>query len=426
MFPAVIIGTQWGDEGKGKIVDLLCENANMVVRYQGGNNAGHTIVINGKKTVLHHVPSGILRSDIVCVIGNGVVVDPEILLQELEGLKNNGVSVTPQNLIISNSAHVIMPYHKLFDKLKEEAASAGKKIGTTGRGIGPVYTDKASRKGIRFYHLMDEKLFRDRLHDNVIEKNDYLKAMGHEPLDEQAIFDEYMKYANKLRPYMKDTTYLLNEAVKNKNVIFEGAQGTLLDIDFGTFPFVTSSNASIGGVFCGSGIPANKLNSIVGIVKAYVTRVGAGPFPSEQTEGAGLHMQKVGHEYGSTTGRPRRCGWFDAIATGYSIMINGVTDVAITKLDVLSGLDELKICTGYKGPDGQITKEFTCNITELAKFEPVYETVPGWGEDITGVRDFSDLPKNAQTYLNKLEELMGAKISIISVGPGREETFLKD
>jgi adenylosuccinate synthase len=424
-FPAAIIGTQWGDEGKGKIVDLLCENADVVVRYQGGNNAGHTIVINGKKTILHHIPSGILRTDTICVIGNGVVVDPKIILEELNNLEANGVKVTPQNFVISSSAHVIMPYHKLYDKIKEEAASAAKKIGTTGRGIGPVYTDKTSRKGIRFYHLMDDLLFKDKLHENVIEKNHYLKSVGQGSINEQEIYEEYKNYADRLRPFVKDTVYMLNEAVRTKNVIFEGAQGTLLDIDFGTFPFVTSSNASIGGVSCGSGIPASKIKSVVGIVKAYTTRVGAGPFPSELSDDSGIHLQKVGHEYGSTTGRPRRCGWFDAVATHYSVMINGITDAAITKLDVLSGLKQLKICTAYKKPNGTITHEFTCNITELAKYEPVYETLDGWTEDITGVRKFEDLPKNAQIYLNRLEELIGTKISIISIGPGRDETFIK-
>ncbi len=421
----VILGTQWGDEGKGKIVDLLSKDAEVAVRFQGGNNAGHTLVVNGKKTILHLIPSGILRKGTRCIIGHGTVVDPKVLLEEIKGLRDNGIEVTPENLVISKNAHVIMPYHRVLDGAKENKLSDEKKIGTTGRGIGPVYTDKAARTGIRFYHLIDSKQFREMLHDALIEKNAiFTKIYGIDKLDEDKIFEEYSKYADELLPHIKDTLYELNEAVdSDKNVIFEGAQATLLDIDYGTYPFVTSSNPSIGGLCTGCGIAAHKIKRINGIVKAYLTRVGAGPFPTELTEGSGIHMQKVGHEYGSTTGRPRRCGWLDIVANKYCIMINGITDVTITKLDVLSGLKEIKLCTGYK-IDGKETKEFDCDIAVLAKAEPIYESFTGWDDDITGVKDFLDLPDNAKIYLKRVEELLGAKISIVSVGPDRDQTIV--
>ncbi|MGB6010096.1 MAG: adenylosuccinate synthase [Desulfobacterales bacterium] len=419
----VIVGTQWGDEGKGKIVDLLAEYADMVVRFQGGNNAGHTMVVNGEQFISHLVPSGILQKK-TCLIGNGVVVDPSVLVEELDKLKNKGIDVGPNLIKISEKAHVIMPYHKQID-LARERMKGDQKIGTTGRGIGPCYEDKASRRGIRFVELIDAEVFKETVHAVLEEKNFYLKHyLSLEPLDPESIVDQYQGYAERLAPHVVNISIVMNQAVKaGKQILFEGAQGTHLDIDHGTYPFVTSSNTVSGNACCGAGIGPKEITGVIGIVKAYTTRVGRGPFPTELFDEIGDTIQKKGAEFGATTGRKRRCGWLDTVLLRNAARLNGLTGLVITKLDVLDGLTSLKICTGYEY-NGETLDDFPAALKTLVACKPVFETLPGWSEDISGIRKLEDLPKNARRYLDRIEELLETPIDIVSVGPGRNETII--
>jgi adenylosuccinate synthase len=420
---AVIVGTQWGDEGKGKIVDLLAETADMVVRFQGGNNAGHTMVVKGEQFISHLIPSGILQKK-TCVIGNGVVVDPEVLLAEIDALTRRGVDVGPAMLKICEKAHLIMPYHQAVDHAREKF-KGDKKIGTTGRGIGPAYEDKATRRGIRFVDLLDPELFAEKVNTILDEKNFYLKNyLSAETLDSKEIIDQYQAYAQRLAPYVTNISVTINAAIKdNRQVMFEGAQGTHLDIDHGTYPFVTSSNTLAGNACCGSGVGPKQINDVIGIVKAYTTRVGQGPFPSELFDDIGDKIQKKGAEFGATTGRRRRCGWLDTIILKNAVRLNGLTGLAITKLDVLDGLDSIKICTGYDY-NGKTLTEFPASLKVLGDCKPIYETLPGWPEDISGMRKLDDLPQNSKNYLDRIAELTEAPIDIISVGPDRDQTIV--
>jgi adenylosuccinate synthase len=420
---AVIVGTQWGDEGKGKIVDLLAETADMVVRFQGGNNAGHTMVVKGEQFISHLIPSGILQKK-TCVIGNGVVVDPEVLLGEIDALTRRGVDVGPAMLKICEKAHLIMPYHQAVDHAREKF-KGDKKIGTTGRGIGPAYEDKATRRGIRFVDLLDPELFAEKVNTILDEKNFYLKNyLSAETLDSKEIIDQYQAYAQRLAPYVTNISVTINAAIKdNRQVMFEGAQGTHLDIDHGTYPFVTSSNTLAGNACCGSGVGPKQINDVIGIVKAYTTRVGQGPFPSELFDDIGDKIQKQGAEFGATTGRRRRCGWLDTIILKNAVRLNGLTGLAITKLDVLDGLDSIKICTGYDY-NGKTLTEFPASLKVLGDCKPIYETLPGWPEDISGMRKLDELPQNAKNYLDRIAELTEAPIDIISVGPDRDQTIV--
>jgi len=423
MSVSILVGSQWGDEGKGKIVDILSTDYDVVVRYQGGANAGHTIIIDDKQYVLHLIPSGILREGVDCVIGNGVVIDPKALLEEIEFLESHGIK-TEGRLFISQNAHLIMPYHKLLDSLNEQSKSDSNKIGTTGRGIGPCYYDKYSRKGIRISDLLDKEELEKKIRDNVNEKNDFIKKVfGQQELNVDAIVKEYLEFDKKIDKYIKDIPTFLNKAIEqNKSVLLEGAQGALLDIDFGTYPFVTSSNPTAGGACTGTGIAPTKITSVIGIVKAYTTRVGNGPFPTELKGEIAEKLRKIGAEFGATTGRPRRVGWFDAFLMNYSRMINGIERVAITKLDVLSEFDEIKVCTGYKY-NGKELNTFPSDLKVLENIEPVYQTLPGWKLDISNIRSYEDLPQNARDYLSFIAEHCGFEISIVSVGPKRVETI---
>ncbi len=413
MSSTVIIGAQWGDEGKGKIIDIFAQEADIIVRYQGGNNAGHTIVIDEKEFILHLIPSGILREDKVCVIGHGVVLNPEAFLRELEYLKVNGVNVSGR-VYISEMTHLIMPYHLYIDSASEKEY----KIGTTMRGVGPAYEDKIGRHGIRAIDLLDTDVFKEKLKRNLKMKSHILGNI----FDYDQILEEYLMFGEILKEYIKDTTLFLSESLKNgKKLLFEGAQGTLLDIDYGTYPFVTSSNASVGGVCTGTGIPPNKIDKIIGITKAYSTRVGEGPFPTELHGEFGEEVRKKGNEYGATTGRPRRCGWFDAVALRYSARVNGFDSLVITKLDVLSHLETIKIGVGYKYK-GQILNEFSHDLNVLNGCEPVYEELPGWMQDISGVRSFDEFPQQAKDYLKRLSDLTETKIDLVSVGAERTQT----
>lgn len=419
----VLVGSQWGDEGKGKIVDLLSEKFEVVVRYQGGANAGHTVEIGSKKYVLHLIPSGILRDDVVCVIGNGVVIDPVALLDEIALLESHGISVKGR-LFISHNAHLIMPYHKLLDSISE---SGKVKIGTTGRGIGPCYIDKYARKGIKIIDLLYPKILEEKIRQNLEEKNLLLKNIYNvEELDVEKIIAQYLEFDKQIDVYIKDVPAYLNQAIEEgKSVLLEGAQGALLDVDHGTYPFVTSSNPTSGGACTGTGIPPNKVTDVIGIVKAYTTRVGEGPFPTELPDQEGEELRQQGNEFGATTGRPRRCGWFDAFLVRYSALINGITSVAITKLDVLSMFDEIKVCTGYEF-EGKLLKSFPTDFQKLSSVKPVYVTLPGWKEDISGCSSYNQLPENAKKYLRYISEAAGITVSIISVGPKRESTFVTD
>ena len=419
----VVVGTQWGDEGKGKIVDLLAADADVVVRFQGGNNAGHTMVVDGEQFISHLIPSGILQQK-VCVIGNGVVVDPEVLIGEIDYLTSKGIAVNPETLLISDRAHVIMPYHKLVDHGREKM-KGDNKIGTTGRGIGPSYEDKATRRGIRFVDLIDPEAFKERLEAIVPDKNFYLeKFLDGESVDSQAIYTQYSQFAKRLKPYVASVPVILQQAREaGRQILFEGAQGTHLDIDHGTYPFVTSSNTVAGNACCGSGVGPKDIHGVIGIVKAYTTRVGAGPFPSELFDATGDLIQKTGAEFGATTGRRRRCGWLDTVILNNAVRLNGLTGLAITKLDVLSDLDEIKICTAY-ACDGETIADVPANLKRLAACQPVYETLPGWRSDIRSVRRYADLPEAAHHYLSRIEALTGIPIQIVSVGPGRNETMV--
>jgi adenylosuccinate synthase len=421
----IIVGTQWGDEGKGKVVDLLAEYADVVVRFQGGNNAGHTMVVKGEQVISHLIPSGILQGK-TCLIGNGLVVDPEVLLEEIDYLTKMGVDCSPDKLKVSERAQVIMPYHKQIDHGREHK-KGNDKIGTTGRGIGPAYEDKATRNGIRFVDLVDTEDFNEKLNAILPEKNSYLTHFLSEPtVDRDTIVNEYGALAQRLAPYVDNVSVILNDLIKDgQQVLFEGAQGTHLDIDHGTYPFVTSSNTVSGNACCGAGIGPGAIDGVIGIVKAYTTRVGAGPFPSELFDDNGDYIQSKGAEFGATTGRRRRCGWLDTVILNNSVRLNGLTGMAITKLDVLGGIKDLKICTSYRF-EGREMKVFPANLKVLGKCEPVYETLPGWEEDISTIRTYSDLPSNVHNYLDRIEALCGVPIQIVSVGPDREQTIVKN
>ncbi|MCX7798373.1 MAG: adenylosuccinate synthase [Melioribacter sp.] len=420
MSVTILVGSQWGDEGKGKIVDILSEKYDIVVRYQGGANAGHTVQIGEKQYVLHLIPSGILRENVICVIGNGVVVDPKALLDEIELLESNGINIKGR-LFISHNAHLIMPYHKLLDSISESSSA---KIGTTGRGIGPCYIDKYARRGIKIVDLLDKNVLEEKIKFNIEEKNNLLKKVyNHEELDVNEIIREYLEFDKKIDQYITDVPTFLNNAIaEGKSILLEGAQGTLLDVDFGTYPYVTSSNPTSGGACTGTGIPPTKIMSVIGIVKAYTTRVGLGPFPTELIGEEGDKLREAGAEYGATTGRPRRCGWFDAFLLNYSRMINGIERAAITKLDVLSYLDEIKVCIGYE-LNGKKLKNFPTDVNQLTKVKPIYETLPGWKKDISNVKYYDDLPAEAKDYLTFISQQSGFEISIISVGPSRQQTI---
>jgi len=427
MSSVVVVGTQWGDEGKGKVVDLLTRYADCIVRFQGGNNAGHTLVVDGKQYIFHIIPSGILYNDKTCMIGNGVIIDPAVLLEEIAELAGHGLPVTPERLIISENAHLIMPYHKSVDLAREASLSKGKKIGTTGRGIGPCYMDKVGRFGIKVGELLDPELFEEKLRFNVDEKNYLLtEKFGAEPVSYDGIRKEFEVFRERLAPFVGNVSMALDAARKNgRNILFEGAQGTQLDIDHGTYPFVTSSNTIAGNACIGSGFGPAHIDAVIGILKAYTTRVGAGPFPTELPEGdpIGDGLQAKGGEFGATTGRRRRCGWLDAVVASDAVRLNGLTGLAITKLDVLSGQPVLKIARKYT-VDG---KEFHCmpgNIRQTARVTPVYEEMSGWNEDITKVRQFDDLPQNAKDYIRRIADVTGVEPAIVSVGPDREETLL--
>ncbi len=427
MANTVIIGTQWGDEGKGKIVDILSENADCVVRFQGGNNAGHTIVINNKKIILHHIPSGILHKNIKCIIGNGVVIDPEILInKEIKTLEKENFEVSGNNLKISKNAHVIMPYHKLIEEGRESSSNI-LKVGTTKRGIGPAYEDKISRRGVMVKDLINEKDLSEKLEEILEEKNALLKFYGYKPLMSEKIVDEFLKYGELLKDFIDNTHKILIEEEKNKsNIIFEGAQGTLLDIDHGTYPFVTSSNTISGNICAGAGFGIKKIDKIIGIVKAYTTRVGMGPFPTELNCKKGDYLRNRGGEFGSTTGRPRRCGWLDLVALKYSTNINNLTEIVITKLDVLDGLDEVKVCVGYEYK-GKVFEYFDNDLNFLENIKPVYKSFKGWNvKNYDKIKNFIELPSCAKDYIQFIEDELNIPITMISTGPDRESTILKN
>jgi len=416
----ILVGAQWGDEGKGKIIDFLTDEADIVVRSQGGNNAGHTIVIGGEKYVLHLIPSGILRRSKTCVIGNGVVLDPVSLVGEIDGLLARGVKVG-KNLLISDAAHLVLPYHRSLDELRE-VQKGSKKIGTTKRGIGPAYADKASRTGLRMGDLMRPEVFAAKLTQRIKENNTILKSHGLAPLNGKKILQDYLAAGEKLRPFVTNTVIFLHRALELKqNMLFEGAQGTFLDIDHGTYPFVTSSNTTAGGASTGSGVPPHRIDSVLGVMKAYTTRVGEGPFATED-EGLSDRLHAMGREYGATTGRARRCGWFDAVSTRYSTMVNGIDKIAITNLDGLDGVETIRICVAYR-LDGKVLDFPPTDSDDLARCEPVYIEMPGWLKGTEKARKFSELPPKARTYVKKISELTGAKLSIVSIGPGRAQTI---
>jgi adenylosuccinate synthase len=424
MANVVVVGAQWGDEGKGKVVDIYTEYADDVVRYQGGNNAGHTLVVGNEKVVLHLIPSGILHAGKRCIIGNGVVLDPEVFIREITNLKANGKFQDDSCLMVSESLHVIMPYHKRID-IAREVKSGANKIGTTGRGIGPTYEDKIGRRGIRLMDLLDRDVFAKKLREALDEKNFLLeKLLNDKPFTFEEIYEEYCGYADTLRTYCADTTLVLHrDLAAGKKVLFEGAQGTLLDVDHGTYPFVTSSSTCAGGACTGTGTSPRDIHEIIGISKAYVTRVGGGPFPTELNDAMGENLRQKGQEFGATTGRPRRCGWFDAPVVRYAVRINGLTGIALTKLDVLSDLPTIKICTGYRF-NGNTLLEVPAKLDTFEKCEPIYEEMPGWQSDISGAKSFTDLPEKARAYVKRLEELVGCPIVLVSIGPRRDETII--
>ncbi len=419
----VIVGSQWGDEGKGKIVDLLSADADIVARYQGGANAGHTIVIENQKTILHLIPSGILSPKVVCVIGNGVVIDPVELINEINMLKSNGISIDGR-LLISNKAHLILQYHKVIDQVREK--SAGTTIGTTGRGIGPAYIDKVKRTGIRGEDLLDEKILIFKIKENLAEHNKVLSEIyGMEPLIESEVINQILEFRNELMPYITDTSLYLNVQINlGKNVIVEGAQGALLDVDHGTYPFVTSSNPTSGGACTGLGIPPVKIDKVIGITKAFCTRVGNGPFPSELFDEMGEYLRKIGAEFGATTGRPRRCGWLDLVALKYSVMINGISEIALTKIDVLNDLDELQVCIKYKLNDEEFST-FPSDLNKLNNIECIYKSFKGWKQSLSNFKTIDELPIEAKEYIAFIEDFTGAKVTILSLSPERNDTIYK-
>ncbi len=418
----VIVGAQWGDEGKGKVIDLFAPKVDFIVRYQGGNNAGHTVVIGEDEFILHLVPSGILHKGKICVIGNGVVIDPKALLDEIETLEKKGIEIDGR-LLVSEEAHVIFPYHKRLDEIKEEKKG---KIGTTKKGIGPCYADKVARLGIRVIDLLDEATLKEKLHNNLEEKNAILtKIYMQEAFDFETIYREYLNYAKCIKKYVCDTAATLNDAIrKKKRILFEGAQGTLLDVDHGTYPFVTSSNSTAGGASTGTGVGPTKIDKVIGVVKAYTTRVGEGPFPTEFTKDLMGRIRQKGKEFGATTGRPRRCGWFDSLIVKHSIMINGIDEIVVTKLDVLDDLDSLKICTAYRF-EGKVYNGFSSDVKVLTGCEPIYEELPGWKKDTTKITSYLKLPSNAKNYLKRIQVLLKTKIVLVSVGSDRRQTFSK-
>lgn len=419
----VVVGAQWGDEGKGKVIDLLAKDFSYIVRYQGGNNAGHTVVIGDEKFILHLIPSGILHKGKTCVIGNGVVVDPEALVNEIDKLESKNIEVKGR-LFVSKNAHIIFPYHRVTDELKE--IKKGKsKIGTTKKGIGPCYADKVSRCGIRIIDLLDDKVFKDKLKTNIEEKNKILKVLyDFKGFSFNKVYEDYARFRESVKEFVCDTTLLLNKAIrKRKHILFEGAQGTMLDVDYGTYPFVTSSNATAGGVCTGTGIGPTYISKIIGVVKAYTTRVGEGPFPTEFSKDLMEKIRVRGCEFGATTGRPRRCGWFDAGLVRHSIMVNGISEIVVTKLDVLDELERIKICVGYKYR-GRTYEQFTSDINMLNNCEPIYEEIDGWVKDTTGLTSFRKLPRNAKNYLRRIQKILETKIALISVGSARRQTII--
>ena len=416
----ILVGAQWGDEGKGKIIDFLTDEADVVVRSQGGNNAGHTIVIEGEKYVLHLIPSGILRKSKTCVIGNGVVLDPVSLVGEIQGLQERGVKVG-KNLLISDSAHLVLPYHRILDGLRE-SQKGGKKIGTTKRGIGPTYGDKVARVGFRVLDLVNRERFPAKLRERLDENNALIQSLGGTPLNYDQVLAEYTAAADRLRPFVTNTVVFLHEVTQRAgNILFEGAQGTFLDIDHGTYPFVTSSNTTSGGACTGSGVPPNRMDKVIGVLKAYTTRVGGGPLPTESAEVSDL-LHGMGREFGSTTGRARRCGWFDAVATRHATMVNGIDELAITNIDGLDSLKTLQVCVAYRA-DGQTLRHFPADHEVLARCEPVYETFPGWETSTEEVTRWEDLPVNCRNYLLAISQMTGARLTIASVGPARAQTM---
>ena len=421
MSSVVVVGTQWGDEGKGKITDFLSEQAEYVARYQGGDNAGHTIQFGGETYKLHLIPSGIFSPEKLCIIGNGVVVNPKSLVTELAYLHERNIAT--DNLRISDRAHVILPYHIELDRLQEEA-KGDNKIGTTIKGIGPAYMDKAARVGIRIADLLDREVFEERLRINLEDKNrQFTKLYDANPMNFEEIFEEYYEYGQQIKQYVCDTSVLLNDALDNgKRVLFEGAQGVMLDIDQGTYPFVTSSNPLAGGVTIGSGVGPSKVTKVVGVCKAYTSRVGDGPFPTELFDEIGSRIREVGREYGTTTGRPRRVGWFDSVVMRHSKRVSGITNLCLNSIDVLTGLETVKICVAYRKSNGEEIRHYPASLVELGQCEPVYEELPGWSEDITGCRTLEELPIEAQNYVRRVSELVGVKISTFSVGPDRNQT----
>lgn len=419
----VLVGTQWGDEGKGKIIDILSGKVDYIVRYQGGNNAGHTVVAGNREYIFHLMPSGILHKGKICCIGNGVVIDPQVLLKEMSSLSASKININGR-LKVSSLAHVIMPYHKILDQLRETKRS--NKIGTTGRGIGPCYADKISRCGIRMIDLLNPRVFRDKLNDNLREKNEiFRKVYCHPGFDFEKIYKEYLRYGRLFSSYICNTALLLNKAVKDKkDILFEGAQGTFLDIDFGTYPFVTSSSATSGGACIGTGVPPVKIDKVIGVAKAYTTRVGEGPFPTEFQAAFGNFIREKGNEFGATTGRPRRCGWFDAVMVKEAVLLNGISELAIMKIDVLDGLKTIKICTAYKYK-GKSFNEFPYDLEVLKNAKPVYKEMAGWPKTVNNPRHYRDLHPNAKRYLERLSAILQTKVSMVSVGSSREATIFK-
>ena len=424
MSTLVVVGVQWGDEGKGKIVDLLTREADVIVRFQGGNNAGHTLVVGGQKTIVRLIPSGVLHDGKVCVIGNGMVVNPEVLVEEIETLQTRGRLSDPASLKVSELAHLVMPYHKAIDLARERLRGAGK-IGTTGRGIGPTYEDKMARVGIRFVDLLDDGVFAEKLERNLAEKNVYLDTLLEEqPLDYQQIFDDTRRLRDRLAPYVANTSRYVHDALAaGRKVLFEGAQGTMLDVDHGTYPFVTSSNTLAGAVCTGAGIAPRHIDAVLGISKAYTTRVGSGPFPTEDHGPAGEKLRRDGGEFGTVTGRPRRCGWFDAVVVRTAARLSGLSGLALTKIDVLSGLSTIRVCTGYTHR-GRSYDEVPAGAHLLEAVTPIYEELPGWSEPLTDIRSLDALPRNARAYVERVEAIVGVPVRMISVGAGREETIL--
>ncbi len=420
----VVVGAQWGDEGKGKLIDILSKDVDITVRYQGGNNAGHTVVVGDKEYIFHLIPSAILHRKKICVIGNGAVIDPKALLEEMDGLNRRNIKVSTQQLKISALAHVVMPYHRVLDGLRE--GKRKHKIGTTGRGIGPCYSDKVTRCGIRMIDLLNPRVLKAKLEDNLSEKNEIFTKVFHQDIFRfENIYNEYLAYGRRLKDYIGDTALFLNQEIdKKKTILFEGAQGTFLDIDFGTYPFVTSSNSIVGGVCTGSGVAPTKIDKAIAAVKAYTTRVGEGPFPTEFSTGLKEEIRTKGKEFGATTGRPRRCGWFDSVLVRYSVVINGISELAMMKLDVLDDLKKIKICTAYRYR-GKIYKEFPLDFEVLSNAKPVYEEVDGWQTVTRGIRQYSQLPLNARRYIEKLEKLLKVRIKYISIGSKRDEIIKK-